>query len=201
VKKPDILAALVPLARALQKAQVAYYIGGSVASSAYGLPRATLDVDMVAKISRGSVHILVQELTGAYYVDEEMILDAIRRRSTFKIIHLETMLKIDIFVAGEEPHQRESFHRKRQEIFDEESGTRFFFSSPEDIILHKLDWYRRGEEMSERQWKDVVGVLMVQQDQLDFGYLKKWAHELGVSELLEKALSEAERGGVPGPGA
>jgi hypothetical protein len=113
-------------------------------------------------------------------------------RSAFNVIHLETMLKIDIFVAGEEAYQKESFHRRRKEVLDEESGKEFFFSSPEDIILSKLDWYRRGEGSSERQWNDVVGVMKVQGAALDLGYLKKWAYELGLSDLLKKALSETE---------
>jgi hypothetical protein len=198
VKKPDFLAALEPVVNALEKAKVPYYIGGSVASSAYGMPRATLDVDMVAWISPEVVPILVKMLSKDYYVDEEMILDAINRRSTFNIIHLETMLKIDIFVAGEEAYQRESLHRRRKEILDEESGKEFFFSSPEDIILNKLDWYRKGEGLSERQWNDVVGVMRVQRDALDLGYLKKWAYELGLSDLLEKALSDSSSGSKDG---
>ncbi|OQY58280.1 MAG: hypothetical protein B6245_12690 [Desulfobacteraceae bacterium 4572_88] len=104
MRNTDILAATEPVVEAFEKLGILYCIGGSVASSAYGIPRSTMDVDMVSDLKPTSVRPLVRMLEPYYYIDENMILDAIGRRSSFNIIHLETMLKIDIFVAKNTPY-------------------------------------------------------------------------------------------------
>ncbi len=98
MSKPDIILALEPVVEAFDRLGVGYFIGGSVASSAHGLPRATLDVDMIADLEPSHVRLLVEALEKDYYIDANMILDAIRRLASFNLIHLSTMLKIDIFV-------------------------------------------------------------------------------------------------------
>ena len=192
MKKPDILAAVEPIAKTFDRLGVLYYIGGSVASSAYGIARATLDVDIVSDLKLQNVKSLVEMLEMDYSIDEEMILDAIQRRSSFNLIHLETMLKVDIFIAEDSPYSREAFRRKRKETLDEEKETaEFYLASCEDIILSKLEWFRKGGGVSERQWNDVLGVIKIQGDLLEMEYLVRWAAELGISELLEKAFSDA----------
>lgn len=192
LKNPDLLAATEPVADAFEKLGIAYCIGGSVASSAYGIPRSTMDVDMVSDLKAAHVRPLVGMLEPSYYIDENMILDAIKRRSSFNIIHLETMLKIDIFLAKSTPYDIETFKRRRKDTLDEEqNATEFYLVSPEDIILNKLAWFRLGGGVSERQWNDVLGVLKVQKNSLDIDYLKHWAPELGVENLLEKALQDS----------
>jgi len=192
MKKPDILAAIEPVVNAFEKQGILYYIGGSVASSAYGIARMTLDVDMVTNLMPQHVKPFAEMLKPAYYIDEEMIFDAIRQRSSFNIIHLETMIKVDIFVPKDRPYNNEIFRRKRKETFDEEQGTaEFYLASSEDVILNKLEWYNMGGKISERQWNDVLGVIKVQADLLDKGYLSHWASELGLSDLFEKALRDA----------
>lgn len=191
MKNPDIITAIQPVIKAFEKLGVQYYIGGSIASSAYGLARATLDVDMVSDLKPEHVHLLVKMLEPDYYIEEEMILNAIKRRSSFNIIHLETMLKVDIFLKKDSPYAREAFKRKRKETLDEERETvEFYLASCEDIILNKLEWFRLGGGISERQWNDVLGVIKVQGDLLDKGYLFHWAAELGLSKLLKKTFKE-----------
>ena len=192
MKKPDILVALEPVANSFDKLGVAYYIGGSVASSAYGIARATLDVDMVSDLSRQHVSYLVKMLQSDYYIDEEMILEAIERRSSFNLIHLETMIKVDVFVAKDTPHEREVFRKKRKDTLDEEEGgNEFYLSSAEDIVLKKLEWFQLGGEVSEQQWRDVQGVLKIQGNLLDREYLRYWAAELGIGDLLDLAFRDA----------
>jgi hypothetical protein len=192
MKKPDILTAIEPVVNAFEELGILYYIGGSVASSAYGIARMTLDVDMVTNLMPQHVRPFAETLKSAYYIDEEMILDAIHQRSSFNIIHLETMIKVDIFVTKDRPYNNEVFTRKRKETLDEEQGTaEFYLASSEDVILNKLEWYNIGGELSERHWNDVLGVIKVQADLLDKGYLSHWASELGLSELLEKALRDS----------
>ncbi len=193
MRNPDILAVTEPVVEAFEKLGIPYYIGGSVASSAYGIPRSTMDVDMVSDLKPAHVRSLVRMLESSYYIDENMILDAIGRRSSFNIIHLETMLKIDIFVAKNTPYDMETFRRRRKDTLDEEQETaEFYLVSPEDIILNKLAWFRLGGGVSDRQWNDVLGVLKVQKNLLDDNYLKHWASELKVEDLLERAFQDSD---------
>lgn len=188
----DILKAIEPVARAFDKLGVPYYIGGSVASSAYGMARSTMDVDIAAGLQTHHVQPFVKLLEAAYYIDENTILDAVRGASSFNLIHLETMLKIDVFIAKKTPHAVEAFKRKRLDTLDEEQeSARFYLASPEDIILHKLAWYRLGQGISDCQWKDILGVLKVQGHSIDRQYLLRWAPELRLVDLLEKAFNDA----------
>lgn len=192
MKKPDILAALDPVVKAFEKIGVSYYLSGSVASSAYGIARATLDVDLVADLSVQHVNSLTEMLKSDYYIDKEMILDAIKRHSSFNLIHLETMLKVDIFIIKDRPYDGVAFQRKRKDTLDEEQGAdEFYFASPEDIILNKLEWFQMGGKVSERQWHDVLGIMKVQRELMDKEYLRRWATELGISDLLEQAFRDA----------
>ena len=121
-----------------------------------------------------------------------MILDAIHRCASFNIIHLETMLKVDIFIPKDNPYNEEAFRRRRKDTLSDEQGTpEFYLASPEDIILSKIEWFHLGGNVSERQWFDVLGVLKVQGNLLDMEYLKHWAVELGLIDLFEQALLDA----------
>jgi hypothetical protein len=170
---------------------IPYYIGGSIASSVYGMARATLDVDIVADLKVDHIAPLKQFLEHQYYIDEDMIAEAIRTNSSFNLIHLETMIKIDVFIHENEPYQNEALQRKRKDTLEDNGKIQFYFSSPEDIIIHKLQWYKMGGLVSERQWLDVIGVIKVQGDLLDKKYLAGWSRKLGLSSLLKDAFVEA----------
>jgi hypothetical protein len=193
----DILTALQPVVAALDEMGVAYEIGGSVASSACGVPRTTLDVDLVAALGREHVKELVDRLQSLYYVDENAAFEAVERQSSFNLIHLGTMLKVDVFVLKSRAYDQSAFRRKRKDRLSlDPAGNSFYFASPEDVVLNKLEWFRLGRELSERQWNDVAGVLKVQQGALDIVYMRHWAGVLGIMDLLERAFREA---GVPLP--
>lgn len=191
MKKPDILAALEPISQTFDELGVQYYVGGSVASSAYGIARATLDVDIVSDLRHPHVSPLVDILKKSYYIDKDVILEAIDSHSSFNVIHLDTMIKVDIFVVEDTPYDRETLKRKRKETLDEEQGAQFYLGSPEDVILNKLKWFRMGGGVSEQQWRDVLGVLKVQKSLLDKKYLRHWAAALGLIDLLEEAFHDA----------
>jgi len=191
MKKPDIIVALDMLIECFEKLGIAYYIGGSLASSAYGIARATMDVDLVANVEIHQANNLVKALEKDYYIDADMIRDAIHRRTSFNLIHLETMLKIDVFIVKDQPYDSEAFARRQPDTLDEESSRKFYLSSPEDIILNKLQWYQKGGGISEQQWKDILGVLKVQADKLDIEYLKYWASRLNLSDLLNRSFVDA----------
>jgi len=184
----DPLLVVATLARVFDNLGIRYLVGGSLASSLYGIPRATQDVDLVADIEVPHVEPLVSALVGEFYVDMDMIHEAVENRSSFNVIHLATMFKADVFAMRGDAWSREEMTRPRTELL-EVSGHRVAirFASPEDTLLHKLVWYKLGNRISDRQWSDAVGVLKVQGDSLDRVYLERWAAQLDVADLLLRA--------------
>jgi hypothetical protein len=191
--QPDLLAAVTPVVEALERLGVPYSVVGSVASSAHGVARASIDADLVADLREPHVDPLVSALQEAYYVDRDAARDAVKRRSMFNAIHLATMLKVDIYVLTGRPFDRESFARRGPGALDPASPRQFALATPEDTVVHKLEWFRDGGEVSDRQWADIVGVLRVQGDALDLDYMRRWAAALGVEDLLERARLDAGR--------
>ena len=191
MEKSDIILALTPVVDTFEMLDTSYYIGGSIASSFHGVARATLDVDIVADIKMGVVRQLTDILSDKYYIDETMVKEAVRDRSSFNLIHLETMIKIDVFIQKNEPYYIEVKNRKKSDTFEGRNDKEYYFASPEDIIINKLLWYEMGGRVSERQMKDVIGVLKVQSSALDTDYLKKWSKQLAVYDLLEIACHDA----------
>lgn len=164
----DVLLALEPVVAAFDALGVRYRVGGSVASSALGVPRSTLDVDVACDLRLAQVPPFVAALGGAFYADADMIADAVRRTSCCNLIHLSTMLKVDLFVRRARPFEDVAFERATPRALDSAPGARLFdVTTAEDIIVHKLEWFRAGGEVSERQWLDVLGVLRVQGPALD----------------------------------
>lgn len=126
---------------------IPYVVGGSLASSVYGIPRATQDVDLVADLIVSHAEKLQQLLADDFYVDSDMIRDAVLKRASFNVIHLATMFKADVFVMKRDAWSREEMSRARQEQLDGPSGpVNIRFASPEDTLLHKLVWYRLGND-------------------------------------------------------
>ena len=188
----NILSSMIPVVDAFEQLRIAYYIGGSVASLAHGIYRATADVDIIADLRMEHVQPLVQLLQDTYYIDADMIRDAIKRRSEFNVLHLDTMFKVDIFIQKTRPFDHEVRRRVQQSKLNITGNSRLFFlESPEDVILNKLEWYKMGGEVSDRQWNDILGVLKVQGTSLDLAYLRQWAAALGVTSLLDRALEDA----------
>ncbi len=187
----EIARVTLRVTQALEQLGIPYAVGGSVASSLHGVMRSTLDVDIVADIKLEHVPALVSALSPEFYADEAMIKDAVRRQSSFNLIHYETAFKVDVFIRKMRPYDTVQLARRRKSVIATEPEASVYVISPEDIILSKLEWYRQGGEVSERQWRDVLGVLKVRADELDLDYLRKWADELRVGELLARALQEA----------
>jgi hypothetical protein len=193
VRSPDIIVALSAVVDALEEIGVRYHVGGSVASSAQGIARSTLDVDIVADLRESHASRLARLLEGEFYVDVDMIRDAVRRESSFNVIHLATMMKVDVFAIKTRPYSRQAFERMQTATLEDRRGAReFYLCSPEDTILAKLEWFEMGGEVARRQWDDALGVIRVQGESLDRGYLERWAAELGLAELLVKILGEAD---------
>jgi hypothetical protein len=191
MKQPDIIEVTLKVTRVFDDLKVDYYIGGSLASSAFGVARATMDVDIVADIAAGHVAEIEKRLKDAFYIDRERVERAVRERSSFNLIHFESMFKVDVFVPAARPFERQVFSRRLSRAVTEDGSQKLFFSSPEDIILRKLVWYQSSGGVSDRQWKDVLGVLKVQSEKLDKAYLEDWAAKLGVLEPLKRAYQDS----------
>jgi hypothetical protein len=192
VTVPDFVPAVTPVADALDALGVPYYLAGSVISSLLGVARATVDVDVVAALRPIHAAALAERLADAYYADVDAIADAIRRRAMFNVIHLATMMKVDVYIATTEFDRSALSRHRLDSLIHTPDARQFAVATAEDVILHKLTWFRDGGQVSERQWNDVVGVLRVQRD-IDLAFLRDWAARLEVTDLLERALLEASR--------
>lgn len=191
----DELDALTGVIEALEQLGIPYRIGGSAASSVHGLPRSTTDIDLVAAVRREHVDILCALLRPRYYAEPELLRLAVDTGTCCNFIHLPSAYKIDVFVRRDGPFDLQEFEHCCRRTLDAAPGAREFeFATAEDVILRKLLWYRAGGETSERQWLDVRGILRVQQGRLDPDYLRRWAQQLGVEDLLQRALAEAGSG-------
>ena len=182
----------VLVARALERAGIPYFLGGSMATSLQGEPRATNDIDFVIDLPESLVAALETALGPDFEVDAQSLIEAVRARSSWNIFHLPTVTKIDLFVRKTSPFDTVEFDRRRQtEVLP---GTAIFLKTPEDSVLRKLLWFRQGGEVSSSQWRDVVEVLRVSGEAVDRAYLDRWAEQIQVQDLLQRALNEARLG-------
>jgi hypothetical protein len=189
---PEQIAVTMIVVDALEDLSVPYAIGGSFASALHGVMRATMDVDLVADLQQEDVAPFVQALGDAFYADAEMMRGAINQHRSFNLIHLDTMFKVDVFVARPRDFDRAQLARRELYLLSEEPERWAYVASAEDTILAKLEWYRLGGEISDRQWRDALGVLKVHRERLDGAYMRPMAVELGVEDLLDRALEESE---------
>lgn len=109
----------------------------------------------------------------------------------FNIIHRDSMFKVDVFIPRPRPFLQSQLARAQRQTFTFETEVSAKFCSPEDTILAKLEWYRMGNEVSDRQWRDILGVLKTRAGELDVDYLQKWADDLQVKDLFERAMEES----------
>jgi hypothetical protein len=181
---------LVYVAQLLERLGIPYHVGGSVASSAHGMYRASADIDFVIDPTGDQLEALAQALEPEFYVSRSAVREALSHHGTFNAIHDETSFKLDFFIKGTAPYDVEELRRSVRQAVGGELGHAVLLKSPEDTILRKLEWFRRGGEVSERQWQDVLSVLAGSRDQLDEVYLERWSRELRVADLLDRARRE-----------
>ncbi len=173
------------VADTFDRLEIDYLVGGSFASSVHGEPRATQDVDFVAALENQHTKAWIDLLGDAFYVDPERVAQGIRDRRSFNIIHLATLFKADIFALARD--RSAEVEMSRREHYSFADGRSLWVASAEDTVLRKLVWYRLGNEVSDRQWRDVLAVLEVRGRDLDDGYLVETAEALEVADLLERA--------------
>ena len=167
------IAVTLKVTTVLEKLGVPYIIGGSLASTLYGMIRTTQDSDIITTMGLEHVEPFVLSLQTEFFIDEEMITESIAHHSSFNIIHRDSMFKVDVFVPSPRPFHQSQLARAQRKTFELESEISANFASAEDTILSKLEWYRMGGEVSDRQWRDILGVLKTRAGELDLEYLYK----------------------------
>lgn len=170
----------------LEAAGIPYMLSGSLAAAFHGEPRATNDIDLVIDSDAARLAAFVAGLDERFYASPDAAAEAARRRGMFNVIDTTTGWKADLIVRKDRPYSLCEFDRRRAVEF---MGRRYFLVSPEDSILSKLEWCKLGE--SERQFRDALQVAAVMGPALDLAYLRRWAAELGVADLLDRLLADA----------
>nr|WP_309693490.1 hypothetical protein [Armatimonas sp.] len=188
---PEPLQVVQRLIETFDRLGIAYLVGGSVASSVVGVERATQDVDFVVVLAEAQVEALTLALADEFYADADLLRDAILHNSSANVIHLPTMIKADLFISPDTAFAHSQMERRLRLPLLGDSAPLVCVTSPEDMILQKLRWYRLTGERSEKQWGDVQGIFRIQQAALDQSYLTDWAKELELTDLLMRAREEA----------
>jgi hypothetical protein len=175
----------------LDKLGIPYALGGSMASSLHGIARFTQDADITVEPFPGKEAQLTGGFGPDYYVSLPAVERAVADRSSFNVINTREGFKVDVYVRKDEPFEQTAFQRRAPLVLPDRPDQPVAFLTAEDVILFKLVWYRLGNETSDRQWGDVLGVLKVQAGRLDEAYLDRWAGHLNVNDLLARARREA----------
>lgn len=186
----EVIEIALAVGEAVEAAGGSYFVGGSLASALQGEPRSTNDIDMVVQMPLGRIPDLVRALGADFEVDVDMVRDALLHGGCCNIFHLPSVTKVDLFAVGSSPYDEAEFAR-RQRIAVGSSPRGLVVKSAEDTVLRKLLWYRQGGSVSERQWRDVVGVLRLSGASMDRQYVSSWAAKLGIEDLLARAKDEA----------
>ena len=175
--------------RVLESQGLRYLVTGSIATIYYGEPRFTADIDVVVDLPAEKVRDLCQAFPSSeFYVSEESAQRAARQRSQFNVIHPGSGLKVDLMVSDHSAFDRSRFDRARR--LRPEDDYEAAFASPEDVILKKMEYFRKGG--SEKHLRDIDGILRVSGKSLDAGYIESWAARLGVGEIWQRCRKRPE---------
>ena len=182
------------VARALERMGIRYYVCGSLASSLHGEPRATNDADFVAMLHPGDAPRLQKELGKRFYVDPDAFKAAVEAERSFNLVDEVELAKVDIFCVFDSGYQAAAIERVvKLELEPDDPFSQVIVASAEDTVIAKLRWYRLGGEVSDRQWRDLEGVIAAQSGRLDLAYVRKWSEHFRVSDLLDRLLKPPGR--------
>jgi hypothetical protein len=185
------LRVLLRVTEVLEALAIPYAVGGSVASGLHGEPRMTQDVDILVDLPPQRVEPFVTALQPEFYVDLEAARSAVRSKSSFNAIHLSFHHKVDLFVASDDLLDRDQLARRIPVALSADEPRPIFVTAAENIFLRKLDWFRKGNEISDVQWRDILGLLKIGRGVFDLDYVRRIADTTGLADLLDRALAQA----------
>jgi hypothetical protein len=185
----DELTVAIRVGAVLDELGIDYALGGGLASSLQGEPRSTNDIDLAIRLEPHLIGRLIERLGPEFVADEEGLRDALRRGRAYQAYFLPLVVKIDFFPRGVTAFDRSELARRIRLAVGEHGS--LYVATPEDNLLRKLMWFREGGEVSDRQWRDILGLLRTAPKGLDQKYLDQWAASLGVRDLLERAVLQA----------
>lgn len=172
-----------------ERLQIPYLVTGSVAAMAYGEPRLTNDIDIVAAIEEKNISDLIASFpSDEFYISEERIRTAIRNQGQFNIIHPPSGLKVDVMIKKDTPFDSSRFKRIHR-LYPAESY-QANFASPEDVIIKKMEFYKEGG--SEKHLRDIAGILMISGKEIDLDYISDWAERLGLTDIWKAVQKRVE---------
>ena len=148
-----------------------------------------MDVDLVCELAADQIEAFVACFGEEFYVSESAIRDAVRRKSCFNLIHLPTSFKVDVFVSRQRQFDLESMRRATPECLGRDRTVEVPIATAEDAIISKLEWYRKTDETSERQWDDVTRLITLLGTTADLDYLRTAAESVAVGDLLERLIA------------
>lgn len=179
------------VARRLDRLGIPYVIGGSLASALVGEPRSTADVDVAVELSSALIGPLIADVEADFYVPESAVTAAVAARTSLDLVDRRSALKVDVFVLGDDLLDRRQLERRRAVPLPVDPPQTVWVTSSEDVVLRKLRWFDDGGRVSDRQWRDILGVLRTQAGRLDDDYLDVTARSAGLADLLDLARRDA----------
>jgi len=183
----DLTGAIASVTGTLEAFRIPYFVTGSLASSMHAAFRATNDIDIVADVGSVDLHALMRAFGAEFFADPEQAVTSVRQGQSFNLIHRTSYLKVDLFPAVS-PFNRAALERAERVLLGA-NGPLIRVATREDILLAKLWWFRLGDESSEQQRRDILGIIALNRNLLDHTYLDRWATELGVHDLLDRFLA------------
>ncbi|MGK7946451.1 MAG: hypothetical protein AB4058_18480 [Microcystaceae cyanobacterium] len=193
-KKPimltDPISLALIIANLLEKLEISYLVGGSLASTLFGEPRSTQDIDFIVDLEIEKINLFIDTFTPQFYLSESAIQEAINSQSSFNLIDPDSLGKIDIFILKQRPLNQSEFQRRQKLVVQENPARTLYLSTPEDAILQKIIWYKMTNQ-SDKQWRDILGIMKLQGTKLDRIYLDKWATELNLLPELNLAFAQS----------
>lgn len=184
---------IIRVAEMLDELDIDYVLGGSLAGSFFGEPRATADVDIAIRVDVETGERLLGRARAEFYVPTDSARAAIQTHDSFNLIDTKIPFKVDLFVLGDTLLDRRQLDRR---VLVPVPGISpgIWVTSPEDQVLRKLDWYRASDPSSNQQWRDIIGILRVSGDAIDLSDLRSTAVALDLDELLDRALADTGGG-------